>query len=44
VVGLADAKTRAAELVDLALESLQDFDEKAEPLREIARYIVARKS
>ena len=44
VVGLADSKKRAEELVDLALESLSDFDEKAEPLREIARYIVARKS
>jgi geranylgeranyl diphosphate synthase type II len=44
VVGLADAKKRAAELVDIALESLRDFDDKAEPLREIARYIVARKS
>jgi len=44
VVGLAASKIRAAELVDMALESLRGFDDKAEPLREIARYIVARKS
>ena len=44
VVGLPESKKRAAELVDMAIESLADFDEKAEPLREIARYIVSRKS
>ena len=44
VVGLPESKKRAAELVDMALESLAGFDEKAEPLREIARYIVSRKS
>jgi len=44
VVGLPDSKKRAAELVDMALESLAGFDRKAEPLREIARYIVFRKS
>ncbi|GLI36562.1 polyprenyl synthetase family protein [Geobacter hydrogenophilus] len=44
VMGLADSKRRAQELVDMALESLSPFGEKAEPLREIARYIVARKS
>jgi geranylgeranyl diphosphate synthase type II len=44
VMGLADSKRRARELVDMALESLSPFGEKAEPLREIARYIVSRKS
>jgi geranylgeranyl diphosphate synthase type II len=44
VMGLADSKRRAQELVDMALESLSPFGEKAEPLREIARYIVSRKS
>ncbi len=44
LVGMADAKRRAAELVDLALEALAPFGSKAEPLREIAQYIVARKS
>jgi geranylgeranyl diphosphate synthase type II len=44
VVGLPESKKRAAELVEMALESLLGFDDRAEPLREIARYIVARKS
>jgi len=40
VVGLADAKRRAAELTDMALAALDLFDTKADPLREIAKYIV----
>jgi geranylgeranyl diphosphate synthase, type II len=44
LVGLAESKKRAAELVKMALDALADFDDKAEPLREIARYIVDRKS
>ncbi len=44
VMGLADSKRRAHELVEIALESLTQFGEKAEPLREIARYIVSRNS
>ena len=44
VVGLADAKRRADELVEIALDALSIFDEKADPLREIAKYIVYRKS
>jgi geranylgeranyl diphosphate synthase type II len=44
VMGLQDSKRRASELVELALSSLDIFDSNADPLREIARYIVARKS
>ncbi|KAF0218310.1 MAG: geranylgeranyl diphosphate synthase type [Geobacteraceae bacterium] len=44
VIGIRQSKERAGELVDLALEALSVFDEKAEPLREIAKYIVYRKS
>lgn len=44
VMGLAEAKRRAIELVDVALNSLALFDGKADPLREIAAYIVKRKS
>jgi geranylgeranyl diphosphate synthase type II len=44
VMGLAESKKRAAELVEMALASLSDFDATADPLREIARYIVSRKS
>lgn len=44
VVGLAESKIRASELVATAVESLAGFGEKADPLREIATYIVKRKS
>ncbi len=44
VVGLADSKRRAAELTDMALAALDLFDAKADPLREIAQYVVYRKS
>lgn len=44
VVGLADAKRRAVELMEIALAALDPLGAKAEPLREIARYIVSRKS
>jgi len=44
VMGLAESKRRASELVDVAIEALAGFGEKADPLREIAYYIVKRKS
>jgi len=44
LLGLREARSRAAELLDRAITSLDRFDEKADPLREIARYIVERKS
>lgn len=44
LIGLAESKRRAGELVALALESLAIFDTKADPLRKIARFIVDRKS
>lgn len=44
VMGLAESKKRAVELVDMALESLAGFDHRADPLRDIATYIVKRKS
>lgn len=44
VMGLAESKRRAVELVETAIESLSGFGEKAEPLRAIASYIVQRKS
>jgi geranylgeranyl diphosphate synthase, type II len=44
LVGLEASKRRAQELVDMALDSLAAFDERAEPLRQIASYIVKRKS
>ncbi len=42
LLGLTGARQRARDLRDLALESLAEFGEAAEPLRQIAHYIVDR--
>jgi geranylgeranyl diphosphate synthase, type II len=42
--GIADSRRRAERLVQEALASLDSFRRRAEPLREIARYILQRKS
>ena len=44
LLGLELAKAYAVQLRDQALEALQPFDEAAEPLRQLARYIVERRS
>jgi geranylgeranyl diphosphate synthase, type II len=44
VVGIVEAKRRAGELVTMALDALACFGDIADPLREIAKYIVYRKS
>ncbi|AYC31445.1 (2E,6E)-farnesyl diphosphate synthase [Pseudomonas cavernae] len=44
LLGLDVAKAYALELRDQALHALRPFDERAEPLRELARYIVERRS
>lgn len=44
VIGVVESRRRAQEMVDLALDELKIFDDRAEPLRQIARYIVSRKS
>lgn len=44
VMGITDSRRRARELVDMALEALSRFDGKADPLREIAQFIITRKS
>lgn len=44
LLGLAESKIVARNLVDEALEALESFDEKAAPLRMIAEYIIDRKS
>ncbi len=43
LLGLDGARERAAELYDQALESLRDFDERAQPLRDLAGFIVQRR-
>jgi len=42
-MGLEQAKGYALELRDQALNALRHFDAAAEPLRELARYIVERR-
>ncbi|BCS53681.1 polyprenyl synthetase family protein [Geobacter sp. SVR] len=44
VMGLADAKAEAQAMMDEALGALEIFSVEADPLREIAKYIVQRKS
>jgi geranylgeranyl diphosphate synthase type II len=44
LLGLEQAKAYAVELRDQALHALRSFGESAEPLRELARYIVERRS
>nr|WP_288454942.1 farnesyl diphosphate synthase [uncultured Pseudomonas sp.] len=44
LLGMAAAKSYALELCDQALQALQPFDKAAEPLRELARYIVERRN
>jgi geranylgeranyl diphosphate synthase type II len=44
LLGLEESKRRATELVELALESLKPYGPGADPLREIARFIIAREN
>lgn len=44
LLGLEAAKAYALELRDQALKALGEFDDQAEPLRALARYIVERRS
>ena len=44
IAGLAAARTRTNELLERCLKELKDFGKEAEPLREIARYVVEQAS
>ena len=44
VLGIEESKRRAAELVEFAVESLKPYGPEAEPLREIALFIIGRES
>ena len=44
VIGLADAKQEAQAMMDEAMRALECFGAEADPLREIAAYIVKRKN
>ena len=43
IIGLNESKKFAAKIVNNALKAIEIFDNKADPLRAIARYIVKRK-
>ncbi len=43
ILGMDEARKRAEELTARAVDSLAGFDDKADPLRAVARYIVERK-
>jgi len=40
--GLQESRRRAGEVADRALAALKDFDRRADPLRELAKYIINR--
>ena len=40
--GLEGSRLRAKEVGDKAIDALRDFDHRADPLRELAKYIVNR--
>jgi geranylgeranyl diphosphate synthase type II len=42
VLGVEESKARAKELGGLAVDGLKEFGPEAEPLREIARFVIAR--
>ncbi|MFW6147500.1 MAG: polyprenyl synthetase family protein [Thermodesulfobacteriota bacterium] len=44
VFGITQSKRTQEQLVDSAIGCLEEFDERADPLREIARYIIKRKT
>lgn len=44
VFGMEKSKQKARDLIEEAIESLKTFDHKAEPLRQIAKYIIKRTS
>lgn len=44
LLGLEESKAKARQLVEEAILLLQSFDAKADPLREIAKYVVSRKN
>jgi geranylgeranyl diphosphate synthase type II len=44
LLGLEESKRRATELLQLAVESLKPYGPGADPLREIARFIIAREN
>lgn len=44
IYGLKESKIKAENLINASLKAIEDFDLKAEPLREIAKYILNRRN
>jgi len=42
VLGVEESKRRAKELVEMAVDALKEFGPEADPLREMARFVIAR--
>lgn len=42
VVGLEESRRIQSRMIEAALQSLHSFDERAEPLRQLARYVIER--
>jgi len=42
--GIEESRKKAKELIDTGIGALSVFDEKADPLRDIARYLYERKN
>ena len=43
LLGIENAKVRAKELIEEAIDALSDYGEKAEPMRQVAKFIIERK-
>ena len=42
-LGIENAKVRANELIEEAIDALSDYGDKAEPMRQVAKFIIERK-
>ncbi|MDB9727041.1 polyprenyl synthetase family protein [Amylibacter sp.] len=43
LLGIEDAKLRAKDLIEEAIDALSDYGDKAEPMRQVAKFIIERK-
>jgi farnesyl diphosphate synthase len=43
LLGIENAKIRAKQLVEEAIEALSIYGDKAEPMRQVAKFIIERK-
>ena len=43
LLGIENAKLRAKELIEEAIDALSDYGDKAEPMRQVAKFIIERK-